>query len=169
MIQRLFMAGTLASVLLLSPIAQRPAEAMTPAGLKAAGETPSIVTQVRRGGHGFGGHGVGGHGFGGHGFKSFSGGHGFRGFPAGPRFGGFRGHSGIRSGVYFGGKNWGGHRHHHNRRFFYGAPFVGYYGGYGYGYDGGYGDCGWLKRRAIVTGSGYWWRRYEACRYRYDY
>ncbi len=27
-----------------------------------------------------------------------------------------------------------------------------------------YGDCGWLKRRAIETGSRVWWRRYERCR-----
>ena len=25
-------------------------------------------------------------------------------------------------------------------------------------------DCYWLKRRAINTGSPYWWRRYRACR-----
>jgi hypothetical protein len=53
-----------------------------------------------------------------------------------------------------------GRRHVHPRRFrnyaFYGAPFV-------YGYYGGEG-CGWLRRRAIRTGSAYWWRRYQACR-----
>lgn len=27
-----------------------------------------------------------------------------------------------------------------------------------------YDDCGWLKRRAIHTGSPYWWHRYRACR-----
>jgi hypothetical protein len=33
-------------------------------------------------------------------------------------------------------------------------------------YDGYYyGDCNWLRRRAIVTGSRYWWRRYRLCRY----
>jgi hypothetical protein len=40
----------------------------------------------------------------------------------------------------------------------YGVPFV--YGYYGYG-----NSCYWLKRRAIRTGSHYWWRRYRACRY----
>jgi len=25
-------------------------------------------------------------------------------------------------------------------------------------------DCYWLKRRAISTGSRYWWRRYRECR-----
>jgi hypothetical protein len=27
-----------------------------------------------------------------------------------------------------------------------------------------YGNCGWLKRRAIVTGSPIWWQRYHRCR-----
>ena len=31
----------------------------------------------------------------------------------------------------------------------------------------GDGGCGWLYRRAVRTGSGYWWDRYEACRYGY--
>jgi hypothetical protein len=29
-----------------------------------------------------------------------------------------------------------------------------------YGYAG---DCYWLKRKALYTGSGYWWNRYYAC------
>jgi hypothetical protein len=48
-------------------------------------------------------------------------------------------------------------RHHHRHRFAFGGVYP-YYGG-----DG----CYWLKRRAIVTGSHYWWRRYNACRYGY--
>ena len=32
-----------------------------------------------------------------------------------------------------------------------------YYGGYYYG------DCDWLRRRAITTGSAYWWNRYNQC------
>ncbi len=43
-----------------------------------------------------------------------------------------------------------------------------YYWGPGiqfWSYDGYYyGDCGWLKRRAAITGSRYWWRRYQLCR-----
>ena len=27
-----------------------------------------------------------------------------------------------------------------------------------------YGNCGWLKRRAIVSGNPIWWRRYHRCR-----
>jgi len=26
-----------------------------------------------------------------------------------------------------------------------------------------YGDCGWLLQRARITGSPYWWNRYDAC------
>jgi hypothetical protein len=52
------------------------------------------------------------------------------------------------------------HRHHrfghfHRRGFFIGAPVYSY--SYGYG-------CGWLRHRALVTGSPYWWHRYRACR-----
>ncbi|MFM9849323.1 MAG: hypothetical protein ACKVP3_19440 [Hyphomicrobiaceae bacterium] len=37
--------------------------------------------------------------------------------------------------------------------------------GYGY-YDGGYDySCEWLRRRAIATGSSYWWRRFRDCVY----
>lgn len=28
----------------------------------------------------------------------------------------------------------------------------------------GYGGCEWLRQRAIITGSPYWWRRYALCR-----
>jgi hypothetical protein len=48
--------------------------------------------------------------------------------------------------------------HFHNRRFFVSNVF--FFGGYPYY---GYGDCYWLKRKAIITGSPYWWARYENC------
>ena len=59
------------------------------------------------------------------------------------------------------------HRHHrYHRRYrgprfaVYGIPrYYGYYGYYGYRRS-----CGWLHRRAINTGSRYWWKRYRACR-----
>jgi hypothetical protein len=37
--------------------------------------------------------------------------------------------------------------------------------GIAFWYYGGlyYGDCDWLRRRAEVTGSAYWWNRYEQC------
>ena len=47
------------------------------------------------------------------------------------------------------------HRFVRNRFFFAG-------GGWPYYYDYGY-DCGWLRRQAAITGSPYWWSRYNAC------
>jgi hypothetical protein len=40
-----------------------------------------------------------------------------------------------------------------HRRVFIGAPVYAYAGG-----------CAWLRHRALVTGSPYWWRRYRWCR-----
>jgi hypothetical protein len=91
---------------------------------------------ARRGGHGgHGGHGHGGHGHAGHGH----GGHGHAGH-------GHRSHS-------------FGHVHRfHRHGHLFSAPFV-----YGYySYDDG---CYWLRRRALYTGSSYWWNRYYACIY----
>jgi hypothetical protein len=57
-----------------------------------------------------------------------------------------------------------GHRRfRRHRHIFVGVPvFVG--GSYYY-----YGDCDWLRRRALHTGSPYWWDRYYACVYAYGY
>jgi hypothetical protein len=52
------------------------------------------------------------------------------------------------------------HHHHFNNRFV--AVGFGWWPGY-YDYGYGYGGCGWLYRRAVVTGSPYWWDRYYAC------
>jgi hypothetical protein len=41
-----------------------------------------------------------------------------------------------------------------------GSPYYGAYSGYGYD-----SPCRWLKRKAIHTGSSYWWRRYQYCVY----
>ena len=49
-----------------------------------------------------------------------------------------------------------GDRLRHGRR---GVDFD-IYVGPGYGYVS---DCEWLRRRAVATGSAYWWRRYRAC------
>jgi hypothetical protein len=62
---------------------------------------------------------------------------------------------------HFHGPRFHHHRHRGFRRFHYG--FVGapvYF--HSYYYRGG---CGWLRRRALITGSPYWWHRYRACRY----
>ncbi len=80
-------------------------------------------------------------------------------FRHGPNFGPgkhFRHHPGFAF-------NHGKHFRHHRR--FYALPYVAYpY--YAYSYSGG--GCYWLKERAIVTGSSYWWRRYDECRYDWD-
>jgi hypothetical protein len=47
-------------------------------------------------------------------------------------------------------------RDDHGRR---GADFD-FFVGPSYGYVS---DCDWLRRRAVATGSSYWWRRYRAC------
>jgi hypothetical protein len=55
-----------------------------------------------------------------------------------------------------------GHAFHGGRTFrrgvFVGVPLAAY-GGYYYA-----NSCSWLRHRALVTGSGYWWSRYYACR-----
>jgi hypothetical protein len=51
------------------------------------------------------------------------------------------------------------HHFRHHRRF----AFVGVYP-YDYYVDDG---CYWLRRRALSTGSPYWWHRYYACRHGY--
>jgi hypothetical protein len=50
-------------------------------------------------------------------------------------------------------------RFRHGRRVFLAAGYP------YYDYDYGYGGCGWLYRRAVATGSAYWWQRYRACSY----
>lgn len=68
------------------------------------------------------------------------------------------------SGRSFGGHRFAGrpiHRHRFGRRFgpgfIVGVP-LGVYGAYAYT-----ASCDWLYRKAIITGSRYWWYRYEAC------
>lgn len=86
--------------------------------------------------------------------SSFDGGR--RGGDGGARGERSRGDRGDRGDRHGGRHAHRGHRHRHGG--------VGIYIGDGY-YDRGYsyGDCGWLRRKAIRTGSGYWWRRYEDC------
>jgi hypothetical protein len=61
-----------------------------------------------------------------------------------------------RHGIYGGGFR--RHGFHHRRHHFYGPRF---YVAPVYGYNSG---CRWLKRKALYTGSHYWWRRYQRCR-----
>jgi hypothetical protein len=115
-----------------------------------------------RGGPSFGGRSFRDQSFRGQSFRgrSFRG-ESYRGSPSrGDRS--FRHGRGYASGS---GDRWRGGKHgrHHHRR---GYPIIvggGYYDDYDYdvGYYGD--DCGWLNRKAVRTGSPYWWRRYQAC------
>jgi hypothetical protein len=69
------------------------------------------------------------------------------------------GRSGHGHGAGSGHRSYGydGRRHHGGL----GGDF-GIYVGPGYGYVS---DCEWMRRRAVATGSSYWWRRYRACAY----
>lgn len=103
--------------------------------------------------------------------------------PAQARFGGghhgggtFAGHMHGYHGGHFEGRHFdGGHRFRHfgfrDHRFHrfhrHGFVFLGFDPYYPYYYyDEG---CYWLRRRALYTGSAYWWRRYRACSYGYGY
>jgi hypothetical protein len=58
-------------------------------------------------------------------------------------------------------------KHKHGFHVVIGAPFV--YGGYRHRYRGyhGHRPCAWMYRRAVNTGSPYWWNRFHQCRYGY--
>jgi len=135
MIKQFLVVGGLAAGLLTVPLAPQPAEAIPMAKFEVA--KAGGVTLARRGGGFRGKGGFGRRGFGRPKIRSFR---GFR----GPRVHRFR-HRRV------------GPRHF--RRRFY-APFA-YYGVYPRYYNSG--PCGWLRRRALRTGSRYWWRRYHRC------
>lgn len=122
------------------------AAVVAPTGLMSATAEQSNIIEVRRGG----GH----RGFRGH---RFSGGRHFRGGRHFSRRGFGRRH--------FSSRHFRGHRRYGRRGgwpFVYGAlPFVGY-GAYSYGYGS---NCSWLWRRYRHTGSRYWYRRWQDCRY----
>ena len=62
---------------------------------------------------------------------------------------------------YYGGNFYKGHKHHHHHRYrFVGFPLA-YYGYSDYAY--GDNSCYWLRRRALDSGSSYWWNRYYGC------
>ena len=50
------------------------------------------------------------------------------------------------------------HEHFEHRRFRRGPVLLFNYG------NGGHDGCYWLKRRALNSGSRYWWHRYQECR-----
>jgi hypothetical protein len=163
-------ATALAGSLLVAPLMLGPAQAGSAPDLKNAVSAihDDAITLVRGGGGG-GGHGGGGGMMGGH--VSMIGGHMGRGGPgfAGPRMGG-RIHEFDRGPRFAAREGREGHRFveregrerfdrddFRHRRFFVSNVFIG-------GYPYYYGDCYWLRRQAIITGSPYRWTRYEACR-----
>jgi hypothetical protein len=168
--------------LVVAPVTQQSAQAQVYGGLKTLnsnGGTPTSGTTndrgdlilVGRGGHG-GGHG--GHG-GGHGGGHWGGGHGGGHFAHGGGRGHGHGGRAYAHNWHHGGgghharghKNYYAHNYNYRRYYRYGRyRNYGWYGGaYAYGY--GYGNCAWLRRQALITGSPYWWQRYNACAYYY--
>jgi len=143
--------------------APRSAEALPLSKLQVGTDSGSDVTLVkRRGGGGFKG---GSRGFkgGGKAFRGFSGGGSrrFKGNRGGFSKRSFKGNRGGYSKRYFKGRK--GHRRGPKIRFRSRA-----YGYAPYYYDSYYDDsCAWLRRRALRSGSRYWWRRYERCRHDY--
>jgi hypothetical protein len=69
-------------------------------------------------------------------------------------------HGGIRHGGF--GIRHGGIRHFHGGHRFHHAYRPRIWVAPVYGYSNG---CQWLKRKAIRTGSRYWWNRYNQCRW----
>lgn len=70
-----------------------------------------------------------------------------------------RGEVGRRSSGRVYGYRHSGHGHHRHRgRVVVGLPYV-----YGYSDYSDYGSCGYYYRRAVNTGSSYWWDRYYDC------
>ncbi|MFZ1104872.1 MAG: hypothetical protein WAN86_18820 [Hyphomicrobiaceae bacterium] len=63
----------------------------------------------------------------------------------------------YRSGPRFKSHGHSGYRHYRRHRHIYVLPPAIYYG------STYYSECGWLRRRALRTGSPYWWERYYAC------
>jgi hypothetical protein len=186
---RVFAAAALLGGLIAIPVMQ--AEAVqVPAGLKTtAGMTTDLQLVGGGGGHGGGGGGGGhmgsfaGRAYSGSGMASrgYSSGGGHMGdgkvYGGGSMGGGkFAGRSSGRGYAYNNGngRNWNGNGHNWN-----GNNWKGHHGNnwnnnyayrhrhYGnlasaYGYYG-YGDCYWLLSQANITGSPYWWSRYNAC------
>src|SRR5262245_45015378 len=113
-----------------------------------AAATISLAAGAAQAKHGGGGGGGGGHWHGG---------------------GGNWGGMGGRPHAFSGGGNFSGgrhFRHHRGNANVFAFGFAPYYADYGYAYGDG---CYWLKRRALYTGSRYWWNRYYGCVNGYGY
>jgi hypothetical protein len=177
MMKKAVLAGTIATGLGLAPFLTTAANAF-PSNTGVATFHSGQVLAVRDGG---GGGGWGGGSSGGGGSPGASSGHSSGGAMFGGGGGGGKGGRGGGSGSEgagsgesgrgpdaggTSGRGWSGdgsrHSGHHGHHRHRGG--IGIYVGPGYDDDYSYGgECGWLKRRAISTGSGYWWRRYQEC------
>jgi hypothetical protein len=166
-------ATALASCLILA--AATAAYAAPPINLKPAVDaSTSPVELVKKGGGGGGPRGGGYKGGGDKGGKAFSGGGGggkHRGDFA--RKGGGDSHARKGGGghyAYKGGKDHyagKGHKGDHHKHHRYGKHYRYYPGIFTYGAYSYYDECDWLRRKARVTGSPYWWQRYQECVYYY--
>jgi hypothetical protein len=163
----------LAGGLLLTTLVWGAAQATSAPDLKGALGTSGAVTLVKHGGgHGGGWRGGGGGpkvmGGGGGGPKMGRGGGRVH---AGPRSGGPRFAKGDGHGDRFAKRHDRGDRFehrrfagrdfdrfHHRHRVFRNGVWVWVYSP-GYAYN----DCWWLRRQALITGSPYWWSRYNYC------
>jgi hypothetical protein len=68
----------------------------------------------------------------------------------------------MHGGNQWRGNHWRGNRGgFHHRRFYGSRLFI----APSYGYRSYGNGCYWLKRKAINTGSRYWWNRYNSCRW----
>ena len=135
---------------------------------EAARDGDHLTVQVRRGGGGGGGGGRSfGGGGGGGGGRSFGGGGGGGGRsfapPSGRSFAGPGRRVVVGPGISGGGpvvsgRSAGGPRPWRRGRYYGWGPGFYFYDGYYYG------NCGWLLQQARLTGSTYWYVRYEQCR-----
>ncbi|MEE8310143.1 MAG: hypothetical protein V3R34_07105 [Hyphomicrobium sp.] len=144
----LLVACAVAGGLFAALAAPPPAQALPSVNLSIEKNADAVTPVARRGRGGFrGGRGMG--------RRSFGGRRGAR--VRGYRRGRVARGRGYRRGRVAGYRGYGKRRYRKLRRYYYGyAPYVvgAYYGG----------RCTWLRRRAYLTGSPYWWSRYYSCR-----
>ena len=127
--------------------------------LEHPGQDPVRLEDAPRrlpgGGHGGGKAMSGGHRGGSHAYRGGRGSsHAYKG----------RSYAHHDGGKHHKGKNYS---HYNKGHYRYGRYYRNYrnYGWYGAGLAYGYGGCAWLRQQALITGSPYWWQRYNSCIY----
>ena len=171
---KLLAASALAGSLLLMPMMQGSARSATLPSFPSHQNDLTLVAHPGGGPHGMGGSGP--HGMGGNGPHAMGGNgphmHDMGNRPHGGNFaesggrnfrrgnnGEFAEHNSRMHERFAEGNHDFDHHHGNRHRVFRNGVWVWTYGSDYYAY----GDCGWLLRRAEVTGSPYWWSRYDAC------